>query len=62
MMDGWMTPFHVLFNSISVKSGRRADDNERMCAMEPNIPLKRSLPQVGLKPMTARSVGQHLTH
>ena len=61
MYDGWM-PFHVLFNNISVKSGRRADDNERMCAMEPNIRLKRSLPQVGLEPTTAGSVGQHLTH
>ena len=29
--------FYVLFNSISVISGRWADDNERLCAMEPRI-------------------------
>ena len=27
--------FYVLFNSISVISGRCLDDNERLCAMEP---------------------------
>ena len=27
--------FYVLFNSISVISGPWADDNERLCAMEP---------------------------
>ena len=27
--------FYVLFNSISVILGRRVDDNERLCAMEP---------------------------
>ena len=26
--------FYVLFNSISVISGRCSDDNERLCAME----------------------------
>ena len=26
--------FYVLFNSISVISGRCMDDNERLCAME----------------------------
>ena len=34
-------------------------DNERLCAMEPH--LKRSAPQLGLKPRIARSVGQLLT-
>ena len=29
--------FNVLFNSISVISGRRADDYERQCAMEPRL-------------------------
>ena len=35
--------FYVLFNSISVISGRRADDNERLYAMEPHLrqPLRR---------------------
>ena len=34
--DGWMVDlqFYVLFNSISVISGRCLDDNERLCAME----------------------------
>ena len=30
-------------------------DNERLCAMEPPLRLKRSWPQAGLKPGTARS-------
>ena len=33
--------FYVLFNSISVKSGRREDDNERLCAMESRLRLRR---------------------
>ena len=32
---------YVLFNSISVISGRRAVDNERLCAMDPRLRLKR---------------------
>ena len=63
-LDGWMDDlrFYVLFNSISVISGRWADDNERLCAMEPRLRLKRSSPQAGLELTTARSVGQRLTH
>ena len=40
---GWMDdlPFYVLFNSISVISGQWADDNERLCAMEPCLRLRR---------------------
>ena len=36
MLYGWMDDlrFYVLFNSISVISGRYLDDNERLCAME----------------------------
>ena len=47
--DGWMDDlrFYVLFNSISVISGRWADDNERLCAMEHRLRLKRSSPQTG---------------
>ena len=41
--DGWMdvdfTSF--LFNSISVISGRCVDDNERLCAMELRLRLRR---------------------
>ena len=33
--------FYFLFNSISVISGQWADDNERLCAMEPSLPLRR---------------------
>ena len=61
-MDGWMTcDFTSFFNSISVVSGGWSDDDERLCAMELHIPLKRSSPQAGPKLRTARSVGQRLT-
>ena len=33
--------FYVLFNNISVISGRCKDDNEKLCAMEPILPLRR---------------------
>ena len=41
--DGWMDDlrFYVLFNSISVISGRCLDDNERLCAMELRLQLRR---------------------
>ena len=32
--------FYALFNSSSVISGRRADDNERLCAMESRLRLR----------------------
>ena len=38
MDDLW---FYVLFNSVSVISGRWPDDNERLCAMEPHLRLRR---------------------
>ena len=42
-MDGWMDDlrFYVLFNSISVITGRCSDDNERLCAMELRLRLRR---------------------
>ena len=40
-MDGWMDERDFTSNSILVISGRWADDNERLCAMEPHIRLKR---------------------
>ena len=42
-MDGWMDDlrFYVLFNSISVISGRCLDDNERLCAMELRLRMRR---------------------
>ena len=42
-MGGWMDDLrlYVLFNSISVISGQWADDNERRCAMEFRLRLRR---------------------
>ena len=41
-MDGWMTcDFTLFLNSISVISGRCSDDNERLCAMELRLRLRR---------------------
>ena len=41
--DGLMDDlrFYVLFNSISVISGRCLDDNERLCAMKLRLRLRR---------------------
>ena len=41
--DGWMDDlqFYILFNSISVISGQCLDDNERLCAMELGLWLRR---------------------
>ena len=41
--DGWMGDlrFYVLFNSISVISGRCLDDNERLYAMELRLRMRR---------------------
>ena len=54
--------FHVLFIRFSVILGQWVGDNERLSAMEPDLRLKRSLPQVGLEPGITRSAGQGLTH
>ena len=64
MKDGWLDDlrFYVLFNSISVISGRWAGDNERLCAMEPRLRLRRSRLRWGIELGTARSVYQRLTH
>ena len=45
---------YVLFNSISVISGRWAGDNERLCAMEPRLRLNKSPSQTGLEPESYR--------
>ena len=42
--------FLVLLNTISVISGRSEDDNERLCAMELPLRLKRFQPSAGLEP------------
>ena len=63
IMDGWMTCdfTYVLFNSISVISGRCLDDTERLCAMELRLRLRRFHSSED-RTRSARSVGQRLTH
>ena len=51
---------NVLLNSISVISGRWADDYERLCAMELRLRLKLSPLHAGLESETAKSIGQRL--
>ena len=46
MLDGLRV--NVLFNSISVISGRWADDSEWLCAMEPRLWLRRFRLERGL--------------
>ena len=43
MRDEWMDDLrlYVLFNSVSVISGRCRDDNEMLCAMELRLRLRR---------------------
>ena len=48
---------YILFNSISVISGQWEIDNERLCAMEPRLRLRRFRPERG-----SNSAGQRLTH
>ena len=54
-MDGLR--FYVIFNSISVISGRWLADNERICAIEPLLRSIRFPPQARLESGIARSVG-----
>ena len=49
------------FNSISVISGRCMDDNERLCAMELRLRLRRFLSNED-RTRSARPGGQRLTH
>ena len=57
LIRGWLHDLqsHVLFNSISVISGR-------LCAMEPHLWLNRVLPQAEIKVRTIRLAVQMLTH
>ena len=54
-MDEWMDDmqfyvrFYVLYNSISVISGQWVGGNERLCAMEPHLQLKRTPDSGGFK-------------
>ena len=61
-IDRWMMQFYVLFKNISVISSQWVGDNGWVPAMEPHSLLKRSPPQGGLEPRTARSVGQRFTY
>ena len=57
--------FYVLFNSISVISGRWADDNERLCTIETLFTIEKisaSGGDGGDRTGTVRSVGQRSTH
>ena len=61
-IDGWMTSD---FTSFSTEFQSYQDDGRMImkdCATEPRLWLKRSLPQVGIEPGIARSVGPRLTH
>ena len=55
--DGWRD-FYVLFNSISVISGRCAGNNERLCATELRLRLGRFRLEAGLESRNARSEGK----
>ena len=48
-IDGWMTQFYVLFNSISVISGRCLDDNERLLAINSVYGSKKISPRAGIE-------------
>ena len=50
-----MDDLQCFFNSISVISGRLVGDNERLCAMEPCLQMKKK--KRGIEPWTAKSVG-----
>ena len=60
---GWMDDmrFYVLFNSVSVISGRWEVDNDWLCAMELCLRLRRFC-LGGDRTGSTRSVGQRLTH
>ena len=55
--DSWVDDlrFYILFNSISVISGPWADDNERLCAMEPRLRLGRFRLEWGSNPIVGDS-------
>ena len=47
----WMDDlrFYVLFNSISVTSGRWLDENEKLCAMEPSFTIEKIIASGGAR-------------
>ena len=55
-----MVRVDILFNSISVISGRCAGDNKRLYAMEPHLRLKRFPPQAGIERGITGKIGMYL--
>ena len=53
-LEGWMDGLvlYILFNSISVKSGRWKGEHEGLCAMKRRLELERISPSVGFQPVT----------
>ena len=65
IIDGWWTDdlrFYVLFNSISVISWRWEVDNERLCAMETYLRLRRFCLKQGSTSGPLDQHGQRWTH
>ena len=62
--NGWMgvLQFYVLFNSVTVISGRWEVGNESLCAVELRLRLRRFRLERGSNSGTASSVGQRLTN
>ena len=62
-MDRWMTcDFTPFFNSIFITSGRWADDNKKLSAMESNFLVKKIRTHIRLEPGTVKSAGQRFTY
>ena len=59
VVAGWMDNlgFYVLFNSISVISGRWISDSEMLYTMAPGLRSERFASQAGIELETARSEG-----
>ena len=62
MRPNRMTWFYILFNSVSVISGRWDVDNERLCANWSFLCGWEDFVASGDRTQSARSVGQRLTH
>ena len=51
-----------MYVCVYVCWGGGGGDNEKLCALEPLLLLKRFLPEADLEPRTTRSTGQCLIH
>ena len=61
-MDGWMDGWMDGFTSFSTVFQSWAEDNVRLCAMEPVYSSENFALSGAIKIGTSRSVGQCLTH